>query len=83
MSIHASNAEMVMRVAKATGCEFYGKDLGDDRISVELYEPEPVDPPWSPTARADLGAGRPVPTGILTRTGGGTRRTRSLPHGLP
>ena len=38
MAISASNAEMVMRVAKATGCDFVGQDLGDDRISVELYE---------------------------------------------
>ena len=39
MAIHASNAEMVMRVAKATGCEFFGQELDDDRISVELFEP--------------------------------------------
>ena len=27
-----------MRVAKATGCEFFGQELDDDRISVELFE---------------------------------------------
>ena len=37
MAVSASNAEMVMRVAKAAGCQFSGKELGDDRISVELY----------------------------------------------
>ena len=38
-ALQASNAEMVMRVAKATGCEFFGQDLDDDRILVELFEP--------------------------------------------
>jgi hypothetical protein len=37
MAVSASNAEMVMRVAKAVGCHFSGQDLGDDRISVELH----------------------------------------------
>ena len=37
MAVSASNAEMVMRVAKAAGCQFSGRDLGDDRISVELH----------------------------------------------
>ena len=36
ITVHASNAEMVMRVAKAVGCQFSGRDLGDDRIFVEL-----------------------------------------------
>ncbi len=39
MAVSASNAEMVMRVAKVAGCQFSGQDLGDDRISVELHEP--------------------------------------------
>ncbi len=39
MAVSASNAEMVMRVAKATGCQFTGEELADDRISVELFEP--------------------------------------------
>jgi hypothetical protein len=39
MAISASNAEMVMRVAKVTGCSFQGQEIGDDRISVELFEP--------------------------------------------
>ncbi len=38
MAISAENAEMVMRVAKATGCHFSGYELGDDQISIELYE---------------------------------------------
>jgi hypothetical protein len=29
---------MVMRVAKAVGCRFSGRDLGDDRIYVELHK---------------------------------------------
>jgi hypothetical protein len=37
MAVSASNAEMVMRVAKVVGCEFSGQDLGSDRISVELH----------------------------------------------
>ena len=38
MAISAANAEMVMRVAKATGCQFVGHELDDDQISIELYE---------------------------------------------
>ena len=38
ITVHASNAEMVMRVAKAVGCQFSGRDLGDDRIFVELHK---------------------------------------------
>jgi hypothetical protein len=38
MAISVANAEMVMRVAKATGCQFVGHELGDDQISIELYE---------------------------------------------
>jgi len=38
MAISAENAEMVMRVAKATGCQFSGYELGDDQISIELFE---------------------------------------------
>jgi hypothetical protein len=37
MAVSASNAEMVMRVAKAVGCQFSGQDLGNDRISVQLH----------------------------------------------
>ena len=38
MAISADNAEMVMRVAKATGCQFVGHELDDDQISIELFE---------------------------------------------
>jgi hypothetical protein len=38
MAVQASNAEMVMRVAKAAGCDFCGQEIDEDRISVELYE---------------------------------------------
>jgi hypothetical protein len=38
MAVSAANAEMVMRVAKATGCHFSGHELDDDQISVELFE---------------------------------------------
>lgn len=38
MEISAANAEMVMRVAKVTGCRFSGHELNDDQISIELYE---------------------------------------------
>ncbi len=38
MAVQASNAEMVMRVARAMGCDFCGHELGDDRISVELFK---------------------------------------------
>jgi hypothetical protein len=38
MAVQATNAEMVMRVAKAAGCNFFGQELDDDKISVELFE---------------------------------------------
>ena len=37
MAVSASNAEMVLRVAKAFDCVFSGQELADDQISVELY----------------------------------------------
>ena len=36
MAVSASNAEMVMRVAKAFDCVFSGQELADDQISIEL-----------------------------------------------
>lgn len=39
MAVSATNAEMVIRVAKAFGCQFSGRELGEDRISIEVFEP--------------------------------------------
>jgi hypothetical protein len=38
MAVSASNAEMVIRVAQAFGCQFSGREIEDDQISVELYQ---------------------------------------------
>ena len=38
MAVSASNAEMVIRVAQAFGCEFSGREIEDDQISVELHQ---------------------------------------------
>ena len=37
MAVSASNAEMVIRVAQALGCEFSAREMDDDQLSVELY----------------------------------------------
>jgi hypothetical protein len=36
MAVHASNAEIVMRVAETTGRTFTAEDLGEDRIAVSF-----------------------------------------------
>lgn len=36
MAVSVANAEMVIRVAQAFGCQFSGTELGEDQISVEL-----------------------------------------------
>ncbi len=36
MAVSASNAEMVLRVAKVFDCVFSGQELADDQISIEL-----------------------------------------------
>jgi hypothetical protein len=36
MAVNVANAEMVIRVAQAFGCQFSGTELGEDQISVEL-----------------------------------------------
>lgn len=35
--VHASNAEMVMRIAESVGMKFTGKAISDDWIAVTLY----------------------------------------------
>jgi hypothetical protein len=35
-TLHATNAEMVMRVAEAAGRSFSGEDIGDDWVSVRF-----------------------------------------------
>ena len=41
-TVHAENAEMVMRIAEATGCEFSGEDVGDGWLHVRLIKPQEV-----------------------------------------
>lgn len=36
--IHAENAEMVMRIAEARGCDFSGEDAGDGWMHVRLLK---------------------------------------------
>ena len=38
--IHADNAEMVMRIAEATGCAFSAQDDGHDWMTVSLTKAE-------------------------------------------
>ena len=60
MAIHASNAEMVMRVAKATGCEFFGQEIDDDRIVGRAVRTELLNAVRRPSDERGSGPIRPV-----------------------